>query len=170
MGMSFNPFPSHPLGHSTTPEMRVRYWNAYLLFYEAVNSIKKLSLPRRVSGDSPNPTSPLRPHGGEDKLQQLQVSQRSAFNPSLLGIFDSSSNFSFIFLQNSTNYFCVCFTVNLGEIGSRANHLIYSKLCNYLVSFSACLSPLLSPCRHWCRREKRGISLTTRCQLPSSTR
>ncbi|CAI8010592.1 Ubiquitin carboxyl-terminal hydrolase 24, partial [Geodia barretti] len=70
-GGSYKAKPSD--SHSTTPEMRVRYWNAYLLFYEAVNSIKKLSLPRRVSGDSPNPTSPLRPHGGEDKLQQLQA-------------------------------------------------------------------------------------------------
>lgn len=51
--------------------MRVRYWNAYLLFYEAVKNPKQLSIPRRVS-DSSIPLSPLPPHG-EDKLQQLQV-------------------------------------------------------------------------------------------------
>ena len=62
------------LAHSTTPEMRVRYWNAYLLFYEAVHSTKQLSIPRKISSDSPNPLSPLPHHGGEDKLQQLQVS------------------------------------------------------------------------------------------------
>ena len=64
--------------HSSTPEMRVRYWNAYLLFYEAVQSTKHLSIPRRVSGDASKPLSPLLLHG-EDKLQQLQVRREASY-------------------------------------------------------------------------------------------
>ena len=57
--------------HSSHPETRVRYWNAYMLFYEAVNHPNKhlLNYPRRPS--DVNPMSPVSSEG--DKLSQLQV-------------------------------------------------------------------------------------------------
>ena len=61
--------------HSTHPETRTRYWNAYMLFYEAVDHPNQSTLPRRRSSDI-NPMSPLGGGVEVDKLSQLQVSVR----------------------------------------------------------------------------------------------
>ena len=60
------------LVHSTNPETRIRYWNAYMLFYEAINRPQKLVAPRKLSASEA--TSPLSPQPEDDKLSQLQVS------------------------------------------------------------------------------------------------
>ena len=57
--------------HSSHPETRIRYWNAYMLFYEAIEHPKKNSLSSAQRSSDTNPMSPLTSDG--DKLSQLQV-------------------------------------------------------------------------------------------------
>jgi len=58
---------------SSNPEIRIRYWNAYLLFYAAVVPPKIPTVPQRVSLSETTPMSPLSPHPEDDKLSQLQA-------------------------------------------------------------------------------------------------
>ena len=62
-----------PPAQSSNPETRVRYWNAYMLFYEAVVHPKMATIPQRVTQVETTPISPLSPHPEDDKLSQLQV-------------------------------------------------------------------------------------------------
>ena len=62
-----------PPAQSSNPETRIRYWNAYMLFYEAVVHPKMAAIPQRVTQVETTPISPLSPHPEDDKLSQLQV-------------------------------------------------------------------------------------------------
>ena len=62
-----------PPAQSSNPETRIRYWNAYMLFYEAVVHPKMAAIPQRVAQVETTPISPLSPHPEDDKLSQLQV-------------------------------------------------------------------------------------------------
>ncbi len=62
--------PSPPVAHHTHSETRVRYWNAYMLFYEAVDKGRSGEITPSKSSELP---SPLLPPTGDEGLKQLQV-------------------------------------------------------------------------------------------------
>ncbi|XP_019857623.1 PREDICTED: ubiquitin carboxyl-terminal hydrolase 24-like [Amphimedon queenslandica] len=71
--------------HTSHPESRVRHWNAYMLFYEAANEIKKTQDTRKEQ-DSPVTVVPTM--SSEDNLSQLQElvtkgEKRGVFNDNI---------------------------------------------------------------------------------------
>ena len=55
------------------PDMRVRFWNAYMLFYEARDLPKKCGSASSLSTDNTPVSIPESPRLADDKLSQLQA-------------------------------------------------------------------------------------------------
>ncbi|XP_019859988.1 PREDICTED: ubiquitin carboxyl-terminal hydrolase 24-like [Amphimedon queenslandica] len=94
--------------HTSHPESRVRHWNAYMLFYEAANEIKKTQDTRKEQ-DSPVTVVPTM--SSEDNLSQLQElvtkgEKRGVFNDNIPSTIQRSVNTENLHFMQNRDVYC----------------------------------------------------------------
>lgn len=92
--------------------MRVRFWNAYMLFYEARDHPKKSEGVTNVGADVTPLAVPVSPHLPDDKLSQLQAlvqrgDRRGVFSDTIPPAIQRSVNEENLLFMRHRDVYCL---------------------------------------------------------------